>query len=632
VAPLGDEQAMTDSALEELYRQQLPSDPTISPDGGRIVYVLRSIDREKDEYVHSLWRVDRDGSPRRLTQGRADTSPRYSPDGTTIAFLRAQDGPRQLWLLPAAGGEAERLTDLPLGAGVPVWSPDGTRIAFAALVNPSQDADDAPIVADRLVHKLDGLGRLRGMGPQLFVLDLVDRSVRQITHDAFMGVPAWSPDGTKLLCADEMAAFSDLSQDATAFLVDPSTSERSPVGPERGRVVAVSWHGSAQILVATPDKGPFNRVLLRVDGDSTVPLTAELDRNVMPGKAAYPGALPQATGDTLLFCARDNGCTHLYAHDGSTRKLVGGDRVVSGLSVAGDTAAIIVSTVDTFGEVAFMDVATGALTVVTDYADGVPRAVPQARSFRISDGVEVQAWMLRAPQAPTPGPLLVDVHGGPHNAWNPVRDPVHLYHQELLAQGWTILLINPRASDGYGEKFLRAALGAWGEADEPDFLEPVDALVAEGTADPARLALTGYSYGGFMACWLPTRTARFAAVVAGGVLCDLLSMAGTSDVGAEMTRYQVSADIDRLRALSPISGVDAVTSPTLILHGAADERCPVGQAEQWHHGLCSREVPTELVLYPGASHLFILDGKPSHRHDYSRRIVDWLNRHTATRT
>jgi CubicO group peptidase (beta-lactamase class C family) len=198
-----------------------------------------------------------------------------------------------------------------------------------------------------------------------------------------------------------------------------------------------------------------------------------------------------------------------------------------------------------------------------------------------------------------------------------------------------VLTVNPRASDGYGESFYTATVGAWGNADERDFLEPVDQLVAEGIADPSRLAVTGYSYGGFMTCHLSTRTSRFAAAVAGGAVCDLASMAGTSDVGPSLARFELGglphSNRDQIAGQSPIERVSRVDTPTLLLHGGADDRCPPGQAEEWFTALRARRVPARLVLYPGGSHLFILDGRPSHRVDYGRRLIDWVCEHTQSR-
>ncbi|MEV6101770.1 serine hydrolase [Nocardia sp. NPDC051981] len=642
--------------LADLDRVALPSDPAIAPDGSRVVYVLRTVDRDGDRDNRSLWQVRPGGEPVRLTRGVADTSPRWSPDGRSIAFLRADAGPAQLWLLPADGGEPERLTELRLGAGVPVWSPDGTRIAFTAPVDiaaPHESAASggfdpmAPARIARRHYKFDGTGMLHGLRSHLFVLDLTDRSVRQVTDGDFhAGTPSWSPDGTRLAFADSMT--DDLSVSAAAArIVDAALTRTIPdrIGPLDGVAGAVIWgaDGDNLLAIATPDIEVRNNRLYRipVDGGETKDLTAGFDRNLMAGASGYPGALPYSiAGGGVLFCVRDRGCTHLYRCDeAGVRKLVGGDRVVSGLSVAAaaGVAAVIVSGAGSFGEIMVLDLDSGAESVLTAHtATALPDVTPvpvRERVFTVSDGTEVHGWLLGDP-AVAKGPLLVDVHGGPHNAWNAVWDSAHAYHQVLAARGWTVLLLNPRGSDGYGETFLRAAVGAWGVGDERDFLEPIDLLIDEGLVDPKRIALCGYSYGGFAACWLPARTSRFAAVVAGGVVCDPTSFMGTSDVGDYFARVEFGTtfwdDPAAVAALSPLAHVDKVSTPTLVLQGADDLRCPVGQAEQWYNALRDRGVPAELVIYPGASHMFILDGRPSHRADYNRRIIDWVIGHTRT--
>jgi dienelactone hydrolase len=182
--------------------------------------------------------------------------------------------------------------------------------------------------------------------------------------------------------------------------------------------------------------------------------------------------------------------------------------------------------------------------------------------------------------------------------------------------------------------FFNAALGGWGRADAKDFPEPIDALVAEGLADPRRLSVAGYSYGGFMTCYLTSHDDRFAAAVAGGLISDLVSMAGTSDAGHHLSDLEIGgppfADPDAYAAMSPLTQVTQVRTPTLIVHGTADVRCPIGQAEQWHTALRERGVPTRMVLYPDASHLFILDGKPSHRIDFNQRVVDWIGQYAGS--
>ncbi|HEU5161217.1 MAG TPA: serine hydrolase [Streptosporangiaceae bacterium] len=652
---------------------QVPAEPALSPDGTQVAYVLRSSDEAADENRSVLWLAAVDGDaadgdadgPRRLTTGHHDSAPAWSPDGTRLAFLRTDDGPAQVWVLPLAGGEPERVTDLPAGAGAAVWSPDGDRIAFTAPVDtlavPGEDdtargrRSTAPIVVDRFGYKADGAGMLRGLRQHLHVTDLTAGTTTRLTGgDWHAGRPAWSPDGARLAFSAGTAHDADLTGESLVHVVDADGSGTPrPVTTAVRLAGAVAWtpDGASLLVVGRPEVsvGPSRLLRVPLDGGPVADLTAELDRTVMPGGPGYPGGLPQVVrsaeaGSTVVFCARDRGCTHVFTVDldgGPVRPLVGGaTRVVSGLSVAtrAGRAAVVVADPASYGEVAVVDLTTGHETAVTSYApDGVALPAAEERVFTVSDGTEVHGWVLRDPRhrPAAPGPLLVDVHGGPHNAWSPVPDGGHAYHQFLVARGWTVLLLNPRGSDGYGSEFYTAAVGAWGLADERDFLEPVEQLVAEGVADPDRLALTGYSYGGYMTCWLTSRTGRFAAAVAGGVVADTASMAGTSDAGHLLVGLEIGLpyeDRERTAAQSPYERVAGVTTPTLILHGLADDRCPPGQAEQWFGALRARGVPTQLVLYPEASHLFILDGRPSHRLDYSRRIVDWVTRHTtATR-
>jgi len=642
--------------LVDLPATALPAEPAVSPDGRTVVYVLRTTDTDADADRRCLWvvRADGDGwtTPRPLTHGPADTAPTFSPDGTVLAFLRGDDGPAQLHLLPMTGGEPERVTDLPLGAGAPVWRPDGGALAFTAPVHPTGTPDEhAPLVTTRLGWKADGAGHLGAVRTQVHVLDRATGRVSQVTSgDRHAGAPAWSPDGERLAFGAPTGDDPDLTGRSAVHVVPAAGGEPEQVGPAGGVAGPVVWAADDVLLVSGQRRVEVGHTqLLRVElagGGVVVDLAAALDRNVMPGGPGYPGGPAQLTADgrRVVFCVRDHGCTHVVAApvDGSAppERLVGGDDVVvSGLAVAtgADVAAVVLADPGTFGEVAVVPLAGGAPVRLTRHtAQALPDVAlvrPEPRSFTVSDGRTVHGWLLRGPAATGPGPLLVDVHGGPHNAWTPAADAVHPYHQVLAGRGWSVLLLNIRGSDGYGLDHCTAAVGRWGLADERDVLEPLDALVAEGVADPDRLALTGYSYGGFMTCWLTGRTDRFAAAVAGGVVADLTGMWGTSDVGPLLGGLEWPDPVTERAALAevdPWTRVGAVTTPTLVVHGAADDRCPPGQAELWFTALRSRGVPTELVLYPGASHLFVVDGRPSHRADLSRRIIDWTERHVTT--
>jgi dipeptidyl aminopeptidase/acylaminoacyl peptidase/CubicO group peptidase (beta-lactamase class C family) len=616
----------------------VPSQPTLSPDGSRIAYVLRTLDADRDRAVDQLWLVDTDGSaPRRLTAGPADSAPAWSPDGRRLAFVR--DG--QVAVLDAGGGEPERVTDLPLGAGAPRWNPAGAQLAFTAPVDPTGGAR-GPMVSDGLDYQADGAGLFGQVRDQLHVLDLAGRELRRLTDGPeSAGAPAWSPDGTTLAFTRRAGAGSDLHHRTAVHLVrtgDPHARSRVLAFAD-GVAAAVSWEASALFVVGWAGDPVGHARLFRVGADdgAVTDLSGPVDRNVMPGALAYPGGLPREHDDRVWFCLRDHGCTHLWSvatRGGDARPVLdGAGRVVAGLSVAGGRAAVVLATPSSFGEIAVVDLATGAAVVLTNHGTDLDLHPREERWFTISDGTEVQAWLMHDPARHGPRPVLLDVHGGPHNAWNAAADEIHLYHQELVDRGWAVLLVNPRGSDGYGEAFHNGALGAWGVADADDVLEPLDQLVAEEFADPDRLAVAGYSYGGFMTCWLTGHDGRFAAAVAGGTVSDLVSMAGTSEDGHLLGTYELGGVPWQARegyaAMSPLTHVAEVSTPTLLLHGADDLTCPVGQAQQWHTALRERGVPTRLVVYPNASHAFILTGPPSQRLDYHHRVVDWLEQHTT---
>ena len=625
--------------INDLTAIAVPSQPALSPDGTRIVYVLRTLDGDADRNVDQLWTVPAaGGTPRRLTSGPSDAAPVWSPDGSRLAFLR--EG--QVFVLPADGGEPEKVDRPAAGrrrAGVEperradrvqrAGRPDrwhrparreaprlpGRRLR-ALRRRPPAAACPRPRRRPRDAQRPPGHRRPRPRRPAGLVGRRPHRRVHpparrgQRPHLPHRGAPARRrrPQGDPI-----PVAFEDGVAGTVSFSAD----------------------GESLLVVGYPTLALGHAHLVRVplDGGAPVDLTGHLDRNVMPGGPAYPGARPVETADgRLLFAIRDRGCSHLWDETGPL--LAGAGRVVSGLSVAGSTAVVALATPTSYGEIVALDLETGAETVLTEHGAGladVELFVREERTFTISDGSEVQGWLVRDPEREGPLPLLLDIHGGPHNAWNAAADEMHIYQQQLAAQGWAVLMVNPRGSDGYGADFYNGVNGAWGVADVNDFLEPIDALVAEGLADADKLAVTGYSYGGFMTCWLTGHDDRFKAGVAGGPVSDLVSEYGTCDGGALMARYELGGTPwdapEQYAAMSPLTNVDQVTTPTLILHAKDDLACPVGQAQQWHTSLRQRGVPTELVIYPEASHVFILLGPPSQRMDYNNRVVAWVEQY-----
>ncbi|MFB9905673.1 S9 family peptidase [Allokutzneria oryzae] len=620
------------------FRLRVPADPHLSPDGGTVVYVLHGDDEDVDAARSALWLVPADGGqPWQLTLGDNDSAPRWSPDGGTIVFLRPVDGKPQLWALPVDGGEARQLTFRALGAGPATWHPSGTKLAFCAPADlGGEDVDQArratePVVTDRIDYKADGSGLLRQLRNHVFVLDLDEGAVPvQVTSGDFhVSGASWSPDGQLAYCVTE----GDVTPRSTAFVLDSRHVEGGDL-----LFRDAYWLPCGLVLTAVAAGGVGHTRLVR---ESLEDLAPGFDRNVMPGSGGYPGAAPQASGDTVVFAARDQGCTHVYAvpaSGGTPRKIIGTpETVISGMSVVGERICYVEASPTSAGDIFVTTVDGGEPLRLTDYGvESLPDVdlfTARPRVFTSDDGTEVHGWLLRDPSLSEPGPLLLDIHGGPHNAWSPVFDGRHFYHQVLAAKGWSVLLLNPRASDGYGEDFFTAGLGGWGVVDQQDFVGPVRALIESGVARESEIAVCGYSYGGYAVCWLTGHTDLFAAAVAGGCVSDLTSMYGTSDAGHFLGSREFlalpHADPARLSAQDPMRSVHRVETPTLLLHGENDDRCPIGQAEQWFTALRVRGVPTRLVRYPGASHLFVLNGRPSHRIDYNRRIVEWVDQHVG---
>jgi dipeptidyl aminopeptidase/acylaminoacyl peptidase/CubicO group peptidase (beta-lactamase class C family) len=635
---------------DDVLRLTAPAEPRLSPDGRLVAFTRMAPDLERDRAAGHVWVVPAAGGEAAAwTSGEnGDGAPSWSPDGRRLAFLsaRGEGRARQLWVLDVGGGEARRLTDLPGGVLDAAWSPDGTRLACVAIVRPQPDTElerGRPIVVDRMDFKADGRGVLAGARTNLFVVPLDGGAPRQLTFgDRRVGGPAWSPDGASLAYTDATHDERDIDFASHLFVVgaDGGAPRRVTSGP--GIALCPAWtpDGRRLVFVGRSRADHLMNSLHAVDaaGGEPVPLLDGFDRTVMVGASGYPGGPPRiGAGGRVTFAARIGGCVHLFrvgVDDPAVEPLVAGeDRVVSGFSTAGGAVAFVAADASQPGDV-FVREADGRERRLTELnrelLDEAPPVRPERRTFTAPDGVQVEAFVYR-PAAGGPAPLLLDVHGGPHNAHGPALSATYLYRQELVARGWCVVAPNPRASDGYGLRFLEGARGGWGRLDQQDFEAVVDGLVAEGAADPERLAVTGYSYGGFTTSWLIGQTRRFRAAVAGGVVTNLSSMYGGSDAGATIGLHELGVEPFQswgpFDDLSPVRHAASVETPLLILHGEADDRCPIGQAEDLFALLRRQRKEVRLVRYPGASHLFILEGRLSHRQDYQRRVVEWVTEH-----
>ncbi len=647
---------------DDLLRLQTIEDVQLSPDGKLVSYVRKEIDGNKDEYRLSIWLVAADGgqTPAQFTRGpKMDRAPRWSPDGQTLAFLSDRDGGRpQIYLMPSSGGEPRKLTALPAGAGEPQWSPDGLQILFAApvvLEPPPKDRDgferwrNRPKVVDGALYKFDGTGFLLHARLQLFVVEPNGGEPRQLTSDnRTHWQPAWSPDGKRIAFAASRTGLMDSHAfDLWTIGIDGGSTRRITEQPPT--VSLPSWSPDGKTIAFYGSEGAadfFNWVwTVSADGGKARPHTAEFDREVPAlGGLISPPPVWSADGTALFFSVADAGNVHLARCDltrGTVRAVLDGERYVLNPSTrpAAGGIAFIASSPTNVGDVFVCALDGSGERQLTHVNDALLReiALPQVerRRFAGPHGGSIDGFVTHPLTGTRPAPLLVDIHGGPQGFIG-ASFPRCLYWPTLAARGWAVLALNPSGSGSYSRACNHSLRARWGEYDLPEQMAAIDALIAEGLVDPDRLAVCGYSYGGYMTAWMITHSDRFKAAVVGAPLTNLESASGTQDLGSFMDEWNFGnffTDRETYRRLSPLTYAERATTPTLLLHGEADDRCPISQSEEFFAALrLASKVPTQFVRYPGASHGFVVVGRPSHRLDYNRRVVEWIERWTLAGT
>jgi dipeptidyl aminopeptidase/acylaminoacyl peptidase len=648
--------------VDDLFALKTVSDVQLSPDGLRCACVLSEIDPAGDDYRTTIWVARCDsGALMPFTQGpRHDSAPRWSPDSQSLCFLSDRaGGEAQLYVMPADGGEARRLTALDPGAGPATWSLDGARLVFAAEVFIDPQPLDAgarerwalrPRHVTRAQYKDDGRGYTFDRRSHLFVTQVHTGATTQITGgDCNDSAPAWSPDSRCIAFSRARSGVTDYAL-SDIWVVDADAPHAArQVTTAVGRAVSPAWSPDGAWIACTGSDeqeagyGDFHRRLWLIPaaGEPAQRLVAHHDRAIVAPPAGS-GPFWSAGGAALTCLACDGGNDHvarIALPGGEVQRLVGGARTITSLSAppGAGRIAFIASQADNPCDVyVCADDGSGERRLTSINADLLAQwAMPRVerRAFASPHGVSVDGWIMHPVSGRYPAPLLVDIHGGPASYFSDGFSASSFYRYVLASQGWAVLYLNPSGSGSYGKDFMQSLRGRWGEYDLPEQLAAVDALCAEGVADRERLAVAGYSYGGYMTAWTIGHTQRYKAAVIGAPVINLESFHGTSDIGLWFSGWYLQGAMasqrEAYRRVSPIHFVEQVTTPALILHGEADDRCPIGQGEEFYLGLLAAgKAPAEFVRYPGGSHLFFINGRPSHRLDYQRRVVEWVQRYT----
>ncbi|MDQ2744972.1 MAG: S9 family peptidase [Chloroflexota bacterium] len=634
--------------VDDLYRLILVGDAQIAPDGSKIAYLTKRLDREKNDYVSAIWLWE-NGQSRQFTAGEKDSAPRWSPDGSQLAFVAKREEKQQIYVMPTDGGEARRLTDAKLGAGTPVWSPDGKRIAYCGPVSTIEELEtdeekDEPArtrVIERAVFKFDGQGLIEDRRTHVFVVDLASGETKQVTEGDFNdSEPAWSPDGEQLAFAADRDEAWDLRAQSDIWIVPRAGGHPRRVTDGQGNWTTPTFSpdGSEIAFVgyAVPKTGEATRysqlwTISRSGGEATN-LLAGTDlaagHSLLADWSIAGQDGPFWENDGIYLIITERGAANIYRWQDGLDAVTSGRHDVMDFSVSHGHLACTVAELTHPAEVAL--VRDGKLEPITEHNRQVLREAPPIEPERVTftgaAGAEIDGWLMR-PSDFVKGrtyPLIVYIHGGPTTAYG--ESFFHEF-QVLAGKGFGVFYCNPHGSTGSGQSFQSSIRGDWGNLDYQDVMAGVERAVREPWVDPNRLGVAGGSYGGFMTNWIIGHTDRFAAACTQRSICNMVSQGGISDWAAtrgEALGATPEGNPGHLWEMSPLKYASQVKTPTLILHSERDDRCPIAQGEEWYMALRRQCVPVRFVRFPEESHNLSRAGKPSRRAERMGHILDWF--------
>jgi dipeptidyl aminopeptidase/acylaminoacyl peptidase len=604
--------------VEELLEIESAREARLSPDAGRLAFCAISVGPDGAERSEiRLLSLDREESLAALV----GASPRWSPDGRTLAYLAAEGERRELRLFDIEGGSMRVLAMLGQPDS-PTWSGDGQALALACTEGPDRPSRIA-IVA------------LRGGEPRLLDSE----------PGAADTLPSWSPDG-RLVFAREWPGDSAGGPTSELRIAERGAADSTAVATDLAFATAPSWSpdGASLGCVGTRERrlgssDPALRLwVVPTAGGAAREVAGETTAVVL--SPVPEGPVWSADGSRLSFREARRGEIRVVAAElamGVTTALTEGGQVLD-FSLEPRTGVLAWTAlaprdpgsvrVRRGGATRTVEASRGAWT----RRRGTAIPGPDRRRFRSPRGAELDGWLQGLDHARSPQPTLLALHGGPHGFFGPGFQLGHFYRNVLAAHGWLILTLNATGSGSYGEQFADAIRGGWADRDLPEQLAALAELIDAGLADQRRLAVAGYSYGGYLAAWAAARDGRFRAAVVGAPITDLVSFQHTSDIGEWYTPWQMRGGLpdnaERYQQLSPVNAAGSVTAPVLLLHGDADRRVPIGQGEMLRERLEAAGARVEMVRYEGADHLFYSSGRPDQRLDFNQRIVAWLRTHT----
>ncbi|MDP4085060.1 MAG: S9 family peptidase [Bacillota bacterium] len=646
---------------EDLYELKSIADPQLSPDGTTFVFVQTEIDKESDEYHSHLFfsEIKKGNHPVQWTFGKGKNhSPRFAPDGNSVAFESNRSGKSQIYILSLKGGEAKQVTFLDCGATNPLWSPDSKKIAFhtslkmgkALSENVEDEKDDklVPLEVTKMKYKMNSVGFWKGTYNQVGVVNLENGEVEQLTegnHDYHLH--CWSPDGERLAIGANLEENTDETFFQDVFLLEVKTKTLSRL-TELGYFGDVTWSPDGKHLgMIGHEHEYYNATLAKIwlyefETKKITCITKQWDTPVgdlligdFQQGVVTPGVVWNETSSGLYFLATEKGNTSVYYSNliGEVKAILSGDQHVYGLSFDKDRkgAIVAISKPTEIGDFYLLSLQDGELQRLTNvnqkHLQGISLSEPEAILFKGANDKDIHGWLMK-PVGFEKGkkyPLIFEIHGGPHMMYG---NSFMNEFQILAGEGYAVLYINPRGSHGYGQEFVNAVRGDYGGGDYQDLMDAVDYVLDNfDFIDKEKLGVTGGSYGGFMTNWIVGHTNRFKAAVTQRSISNWISFYGVSDIGYYFTEWQIESDLQDIQKLwkhSPLAYVDDVETPLLILHSEKDYRCPIEQAEQLFIALKRLGKETKFVRFPEENHELSRSGRPTLRISRLNYIKNWF--------
>ena len=630
-------------------------DPHLSPDGKVVAYVLTAIDQKKNRRESAIWIVPADGSaaPRRFSaEGFSSNSPRWSPDGKTLAFLsaRASDLPAgetpksQIFLLSVSGGgEAIALTKLKNGVQSYQWSPEGSRIVVVSASGPMDGVAAGDRKSDvrhytHIQYKFNDTGWFDDKRRHLWVVSVPGAEAKQITEgqDWNDTDPQWSPDGTRIaFVSDRTGKAYDDGHNTDVWVIPAAGGTLTKISDHAFEDENPRWSPDGKQILFTGQTAVHQFPKLYV-ADSSGGAASQL---AVKDLDTIPGELRWQSSNTVLFAAGVKGETHIFRVDPAAHTfsaVTAGPRGIHAFDVNQNTGKmaylandfehlddLYISNLDGSGE--------RPLTHVNSDLWAQLELQPVERlAYKSSDGWAVEGFFVKpfGWQAGKKYPMVLVIHGGPEGMFG-----VDWYHefQVYAAKGWAVFFCNPRGSTGYGEKFERGEINNWGGMDYQDIMAGVDAALKQYPwVDANDLGVTGGSYGGYMTNWIVSHTNRFKAAVTLRSVSNFVSDEGTRDGSYGHEEYFKGIlfdDFEQYWDASPLKYARNVHTPTLVLHSDNDFRVPIEQGEQWFRALQHYGVPSELVLFPRENHNLTRTGEPKHLVESLNWQLYWFERY-----